>query len=95
MPEEIDRLGPAVFNDLELFLGQIAHRITAGVADDHVDPDDVDATAERRLRPALRGRRILCAHQRGRDEQQGYDDRDAKRAHSIALFAMIAVVSRT
>jgi hypothetical protein len=50
LAEQIDRLRPAVFDNLEVLFGEIGNRVTAGVRDDDVDTDDIDAGAERGLR---------------------------------------------
>src|SRR6185503_12309144 len=44
--EEIDRLRPAVLDDLELVFRQVGDWSALAVADDHVNANDVDAAAE-------------------------------------------------
>ena len=74
MSKEIDRLRPAVFDDLEILPGQVGDRIAFVVVDDDVNANDVDTGAECRLRGGLWRRRILGAHQRGSGQHQDDDD---------------------
>ena len=61
----LDRLRLTVFDDLEIALPQVRHRVAVPVGDDDVDADEVDARLEQRLL-SLVGRRPLWIGRRRR-----------------------------
>ena len=89
--ELLDRLHLAVFDHLEVVLGQVGDRRIIPVGDDDVHPDEVDAGLERRLRirrgRLRRGCGILCGADLKEGGQQDDESGNARFEHHGCAFS--------